>query len=102
MTLQKYFLYPSKTLFTFCQPHQIELKLGLQISGRPLTANHLDQLLSVRNREQQSDHIKYTLLLQLLGFVVPFTSLSETIILGQNHFAEPNQYVLAFFIQLLT
>ncbi len=39
-----------------------------------------------------------TLLLQVLGLALPFTRLSKLFfILGQNHFAEPNQHVLTFF-----
>jgi hypothetical protein len=37
--------------------------------------------------EQQSNHIYYTLLWQVLGFAVPFTSLSKLCkMLGQNPF----------------
>jgi hypothetical protein len=51
VTLQKYFSAPSLFIYFF-QPHPY-------------------------NREQQLDHIYYTLLWQVLGFAVPFTSLSK-------------------------
>ncbi len=54
-----YLLFPTPPL---------KLKRGLQIGGRLLKAKHLDQSLwfhyhwAIRNREQQSDHIYFTLL----------------------------------------
>jgi hypothetical protein len=68
-------------------------------------ANHLDQSLwlPIRNKEQQSDHIYYILLYQVLGFVVPSISLNK---LYKNagsklFFAEPNQYVFTFLHPIL-
>jgi hypothetical protein len=49
----------------------------------------------IRNREQQSDHIYYTLLQQMFGFAVPFTSLSKLCKnVGQTHSSEPSRNVL--------
>jgi len=58
-----YYLFPTSPT---------KLKLGLQIGGRLQLAKH-----SIRKREQQSDHICYTLLWQVLGFAVLFASLSK-------------------------
>ncbi len=73
-SLQKYFSHPSLAIYFFPIP-PIKLKLGVQIGGRLLIANHYN--LPIRNRGQQSDHICYTLLWQVLGFVVTFTSLRK-------------------------
>jgi hypothetical protein len=63
VTLQKDFLNPSLVIYFFpTQPKK--LKLGLQIGGRQLTATHLDRSKYLANQQQ------------VLGFVVPFTSLS--------------------------
>jgi hypothetical protein len=61
------------------------------------TAQTNHNIWSIRNREQQSNHIYYTLLWQVLGFAVPFTSLSKPCkMLGQEPFAKPNEQVLTF------
>jgi hypothetical protein len=44
VTLQKYFSYPSLVTYAFATP-PIELKLGQQIGGGQLIANHLGQSL---------------------------------------------------------
>jgi hypothetical protein len=53
----------------------MKLKLGMQIGGKLLIAKHLDNYYDwpIRNREQQSDHIYYTLFWQAFGFAVPFS-----------------------------
>ncbi len=77
----KIFLTSKFLFFIFFPTPSIQLKLELQIGGRLLIANHLDQSLyndwSIRIKEQQSDHIYYTLLWQVLGFAVHFTSVSK-------------------------
>jgi hypothetical protein len=54
--------------------------------------------LDKTRREQQSDHICYTLLWQVLGFnhVLLSASAKSAKMLSQNHFAEPNRHVLTF------
>jgi hypothetical protein len=50
-----------------------------------MSANHYDR--PIRNREQQWDRIRCTVLWQVLGFAVPFTSLSKLYKnVGPNHF----------------
>jgi hypothetical protein len=57
VTLQKYFSHPSLVIYFFPTP-PIKLKLGLQMVGR------LDQSIYMANQQQ------------VLGFAMPFTSLS--------------------------
>jgi hypothetical protein len=68
VTLQKDISHLSSVIFIFLTP-PTKLKLGLQIDGRLLIANHLEQsswLANERkNKDQQSDHIYYTLLWQV-------------------------------------
>jgi hypothetical protein len=49
----------------------------------------------MRNREQQSYHIYFTFLWQVLGLAVPFTSLSKLCqnAHSQDNFVEPKQHV---------
>jgi hypothetical protein len=56
--LQEYLSHPSLVIYFFTTP-PIKLKLGLQIGGRLLIANHLDHHCGwpIRNREQHSVHI---------------------------------------------
>jgi hypothetical protein len=99
VTLQEYFSYQVQ-LFTYFPTPLVKLKMELQIGGRLLIANHLDKLLRLdkTGREQQSDHICYTLLWQVLGFnhVLLSASAKSAKMLSQNHFAEPNRHVLTF------
>jgi hypothetical protein len=44
VTLRKYFSQPSLVMYAFATP-PIKLKLGQQIDGEVLIANHLDQSL---------------------------------------------------------
>jgi hypothetical protein len=54
------------------------LKSGLQIGGRLLIANNMDQSLWFANEKQGAViSIYYTLLKQVLGFVVPCTGISK-------------------------
>jgi hypothetical protein len=78
VTLRIYFSHPSLLilpiyLFFFPVP-PIKLKLGWQIGGRLLMANHLDQSLwsPIRNTEEESDHI-YSFL-QVHNVAVLFTT----------------------------
>ncbi len=80
-TLQKDFSHLSLVIYFFPTP-TLEIKLGLQIGRRLLISNSLGPIshhdCQIRNREQQLDHVYYTLLWQLLGFaMMPFTSLSK-------------------------
>ncbi len=65
----------------------IKLKLGLQIRGRLLIRNHLDDHYDWPIRIWSIFY--YTLLWQVLGFAMPFTSLSKVC---KN--TGPNQHVL--------
>jgi hypothetical protein len=65
VTLQKYFSHPSSVIYVFPNP-PIKLKLELlQIGGRLLIATHPVQSNYLANQQQ------------VLGFDVPFTSLSK-------------------------
>jgi hypothetical protein len=77
VTLQKYFSCPK---FYFFPTPPIKLKLVLLRGGETTNSNPAGPVLMTgksENREQQSDHIYYTLLWQVSGFAVPFTSLSK-------------------------
>jgi hypothetical protein len=65
ITLQKYFSHPSFSYLPFFPSPPIKLKPGLQKGGRLVIATHLDQSNYLANQEQ------------VLGFAVPFTSLSK-------------------------
>jgi hypothetical protein len=75
VTPQKCFSSPTCLLFP--NPTYIKLKLGQQIGGRLLIANHLDKSLWLVNQKQapavrsylyqQYNHIHYTLLWRALG-----------------------------------
>jgi hypothetical protein len=65
VTLQKYFSHPSLVIDIFPTPLMIKLKLGLQIGERLQMAGHLDPSKYLANQQQ------------VLGFAVPFTSLSK-------------------------
>jgi hypothetical protein len=74
----------------------------LQIGGRLLIAKHLDQSLwfrydwAIRNTEQQSDHIYFTLwacVCQALLCPLPASANYTLLLLGWNYFAEPNRHV---------
>jgi hypothetical protein len=62
VTPQKYFSHTSLLTFAFATP-TTELKLGQQIGGGLLIANHLGQSLwwPIRSTEQWLDHIYYNL-----------------------------------------
>ncbi len=78
LTLQKYFSHPSFNYFLFFNPTH-KTKTGTanrwETTKKTTWTNYYDS--PIRNREHQSDHIYYTLLRQVLGFVVPFTSISK-------------------------
>ncbi len=65
-------------MYFFANP-LIKLKLGLHIGGRLLIANQLDNHLVGQSEivSISSIHIYYTLLWQMLGFAVSFTTLSK-------------------------
>jgi hypothetical protein len=63
VTLQKYFSHPSLVIYFFFPTSPIKLELGLQIVGRLLIATHPYPSNYLANQQQ------------MLGFVVPFTSL---------------------------
>jgi hypothetical protein len=90
VTIQKYFSHPSLVFYFFPTP-PIKPKLGLYVGSESTNSK------PIRNTEQQSDHIYYTLLWLVLGCTVPFTSLQKLCkTLGQYHFLEPNRHILAF------
>ncbi len=93
--------HTSKFSYLFFQTPPLKQKRGLQIGGRLLIAKHLDQSLwfrydwAIRNTEQQSDHIYFTLwacVCQALLCPLP-ASANCALLLGWNHFAEPNRHV---------
>ncbi len=54
------------------------------------------------NKEQQSDHIYYTLLWQVLGIICPLPASTHSAkMLGKNYFVELNQYILMFLHSIL-
>jgi hypothetical protein len=67
---QKYFSNPNLVIFSFPTPF-MKLKLRLQIGGRLLMANHLDQSLWLTNEKHRATRISYS-----LGSPVPFMSLN--------------------------
>jgi hypothetical protein len=69
---QEYFSHQSYGINFFPTP-PIKLKLGLQIGGRLVIANHLDQ--SETGSGSQIVFINSSLV--VIGFAVPFTSLSK-------------------------
>ncbi len=85
VALQTCFWHPSLIIYFFSNP-TYKLKLGLQIGGRLLIANQLDRHCDrlIKNMQQQSDHIYYTVLCRVLGFALPFTR------------PQPNRHVLTF------
>jgi len=80
VTLQKYFSHASLVIYLYWTPPK-KLKLRLQIGGRLLLTNHLDQPSWLANQTQtQGAAVRSYLLhssLQVLGFVVPFINLSK-------------------------
>jgi hypothetical protein len=68
VTLQKYFSHPSFITYLFPTP-PMKLKLVLQIGGRLLIVNHLDQSLRLANQKQGA----FSGRCLVLGFAVPFT-----------------------------
>ncbi len=78
MTLQIFFSHPSLVIYFFATP-PIKLKLGQQIRGGLLTANHLDQLLWWATQKHWTTIISHLLhsLWQVHGVPPPFTSHRE-------------------------
>jgi hypothetical protein len=79
-------------------PDNANPKLGVRFPWAPLRlliANHLDESLQKANQkdEQQSEHIYYTLLCQVLCFAA-CASLSKSCknAKAKNHFSEPSQH----------
>ncbi len=66
VTLQKNFSHPSLVIYFF-PTLPIKLKLGLQIGGRLLIANHLDQSLWLANQKQGAAVRSYLLHSSLAG-----------------------------------
>jgi hypothetical protein len=84
VSIQKYFSHPSLVIYFF-PTSPIKRKLGLSIGSETTNSE------PIRNREQQSDHIYYTLLWLVLGFTVPFINVNKlsklwanTILLSQT------------------
>jgi hypothetical protein len=102
--LANYFLHPSLVIYFFATP-AIKLKLGLQIGGRLLITNHLNQSLWLAN--QKTGNSSQIIFITL--FCHRYTELCLCLLpalancakmLGQNHFAEPNRDGFwHFFIQ---
>jgi hypothetical protein len=78
--LANYFLHPSLVIYFFATP-AIKLKLGLQIGGRLLITNHLNQSLWLANQKtgNRSSHIIFITLFcrSYRAELVPFTSISK-------------------------
>ncbi len=101
VTLSKHFSHPSLAVYSFATP-PIKLKLGQQIGGRLLIANHMDQPLWWVNQKYWAAVRSYLLhsflfcrcaaLLRLVPATVP-----SAIMLRQNQFPESNRYRFDFF-----
>jgi len=67
-------------------------------NSEPPGANHYD--MPIRNTEQQSDHIYYTLLWRCTALLRIWQATRNfAIMLSQNNFSELNQHILPFFIK---
>jgi hypothetical protein len=78
VTLQIFFSHPSLVIYFFATP-PIKLKLGQQICGELLIANHLDQLLwwaIQKHWAKVRSHLLHSLR-QVHGVLAPFTSHHE-------------------------
>ncbi len=95
---------PSSLVF-FPISSPIKLKLGLQIGGRLLIANHLDQSLWLTShntkRDRLSNPVYYTLRGSQIIFITLYYAFYQALACsekmpGQDHFAEPKWHVLTF------
>ncbi len=101
-TLRKYFSHPSLVMCSLATP-PIKLKLGQQIGGGLLIANHLDQALWWANQKYWAAVRSYLLhsFLQVHSAAAPLTSYGN-----MPNYAEPKPFLLSqtgilwiFFIQ---
>jgi hypothetical protein len=78
----KHFSHPSVVIYFFPTP-PIKLKLGLQMGGEPTNSKLPRPIIMITclfgNKEQQSDHIYYTLLWQVLGITCPLYQPQHTV-----------------------
>jgi hypothetical protein len=101
---KKKFSHPSLVILLFSNPaHKTEL--GLQIGGRLLIANHLDQSLRLPNQKQGAAVRSHLLHSSLAGvrLYCAFHQPQQTVqnCWGQNYFAEPNWHALTFLHPML-
>jgi len=103
VTLWKYFSHPSLVMYYFATP-PIKLKLGRQIGGELLIANHLDESLWWANQKHWVPVRSYLLhsFLQVHSAAAPCTSMATYVTMqSQNHFPEPNRNTLDFLHPIL-
>jgi hypothetical protein len=110
----KYFLHPIWVIY-FLPTSPVTLTLGLQIGGRFLKGNYLDQLLWSTNHKKQGAATLTQIIVialfsgQVICFAEPCTSPQQTVqnsakctkMLGQNHFVELNRHILTFLHPIL-
>jgi hypothetical protein len=80
VNLPKYFSHPSLIIYFFCNPaHQTETRTAdrLELGTNSKPPGPFIMIGQSKTREQQSDHIYYTLLYQVHSFAAVFTSLSK-------------------------
>jgi hypothetical protein len=101
VNLRIFFSHPSLVLYSFATP-PIKLKMGQQIGGGLLRANHLDDHYDgpIKNTQHQLDHI-LTLFSAGVHPCCAFHQPWQPVQLcrSQNHFPEPNGICWIFFIQ---
>ncbi len=83
MSLRKYFSHPSLVVYSLATP-PIKLKLGQQIGGGLLIANHLDRSLSWANNKHWAPVRWY-----LLHSSLQVHSAAAPLMLSHNNFPEP-------------
>jgi hypothetical protein len=97
----KFFSHPSLAIYRFATP---PIKEGLQIGGRLLIANHLNESLWLADPKQGvaiRSYLWHSSLSQVHS-AVPFTGLSQQCKnAGPNLFAESNQHVWTFLHPIL-
>ncbi len=102
VTLQNYFSHPNLLVYIFATS-PIKLKLGQEIGGGPIIANHLDQSLCWANEKLWAaviSHLIHSFLQESFLCHVPATA-SCAIIQSQNHFTEMNRHLLTFLHLIL-
>jgi hypothetical protein len=104
VTLRKYFFTSKFSYILFCNPtHKSETGIANSWGtpkSKPNWTNHYDG--PIRNTEQQSDHIYYTLFCRCTTLLdlSPATA-NSGILLSQNHFPETTRHIFTFLHPIL-